>query len=198
MLTGELGMAMERTEPASESDLRGSIDSAVQQLRSLATAIQGISRRLHASHLEYLGLASAAGALCREFGAQQNVEIDFRCDPVLPRLDRDVSLSFYRVLQEALQNAIKHSGVRAFKVELTGTDSEMRLSVSDEGVGFDPEREDKHHGLGLLSMRERMRLVRGEFALESQPGMGTTIRCRVRAGVSTPSGQVEHDGVMRA
>ena len=193
MLTVELGMATEREGPSPESDLRSSVDSAIHQLRDLATDIQAISRQLHASHLEYLGLASAAGALCRELGAQKQVEIDFRCDPVLPRLARDTSLSFYRVLQEALQNAIKHSGVRAFKVELAGSETEIRLSVGDEGVGFDPERADRHLGLGLISMRERMRLVRGEFALESSPGHGTTIRCRMRVGNSTPSDQVKHD-----
>jgi PAS domain S-box-containing protein len=193
MLIGKLGMATERIGPASEPELRSSVASAVHQLRNLATDIQAISRRLHASHLEYLGLASAAGSLCRELAAQQHVEIDFRYDPELPRLERDVSLSIYRVLQEALQNAIKYSGVRAFKVELVGSESEIRLSVSDEGVGFDPERADKHQGLGLISMRERMRLVHGEFALESHPGQGTTIRCRVRVGNSTPKDQVEHD-----
>jgi signal transduction histidine kinase len=100
------------------------------------------------------------------------------------------------VLQEALHNAIKHSGVRDFKVELAGSESEIRLTVSDEGVGFDLERADKHLGLGLISMRERMRLARGEFALESQPGQGTTIRCRARVENSTAGGQVEHDEQM--
>jgi signal transduction histidine kinase len=71
--------------------------------------------------------------------------------------------------------------VRSFSVELGEDEGELRLTVSDRGVGFDPATADKYRGLGLISMRERMRLVHGEFALESEPGRGTTVRCRVRA-----------------
>ncbi len=178
MLTWELQAIWQEEDPASKSSL--DIKAVVEQLLTLGTDIQTISRRLHSSHLEYLGLASAAGALCRELRARHGVEIDFRCAE-LPDLAKDVALSFYRVLQEALQNAIKHSGVRGFCVELGEDGGELRLTVSDRGVGFDPATADKYRGLGLISMRERMRLVHGEFALESEPGRGTTVRCRVRA-----------------
>ena len=193
MLCFELG-SVGRKGPDLGNGLRSSFDSAVQQLRQLAADIQSISRRLHASDLEYLGLAAAAGALCRETAAQQQVEIDFMCDPALPRLTKNTSLCLYRVLQESLQNAIKHSGVRTFQVELTGNGSEVRLKVRDPGVGFDSTRADKKRGLGLISMRERMHLVRGEFSLESGPGQGTTITCRVMVGNENPEEQVEREG----
>jgi signal transduction histidine kinase len=141
--------------------------------------IQAISHRLHSSHLEFLGLASAAGVLCKELREQKQVEIELHCEAIPADLPKNVALSLYRVLQEALQNAIKYSGAQTFTVELVGSRNEVRLTVSDPGRGFDPQRTDKQQGLGLISMRERMRMVQGEFALESAPGRGTAIRCRV-------------------
>ena len=180
-------------EPVSDSSRRSTIEAALYQLHTLANDIQAISRRLHSSHLDFLGLAAAAGALCREVSAQRHVEIDFACDPELPNLPKDISLGLYRVLQESLQNAIKHSGARAVAVELAGSATEVSLSVSDRGIGFDPERADKRKGLGMISMRERLRLVHGEFVVESEPGRGTTIRCRVPIGAASSRQRMQHD-----
>ena len=98
----------------------------------------------------------------------------------------------FRVLQEALQNAVKHSGERHFSVELQGTSGEIQLRVSDSGVGFDQQDAINRRGIGLISMRERLRLVCGEFSIESKPGCGTTIRARVpvnaRAHVASAAG----------
>jgi len=192
MLVWELGALAQRS-PDSESGLRSSLDSANDQLRKVVSDIQAISRRLHASDLEYLGLYGAARALCRETAEQQRVKIDFKCDPALPRLPATTSLCLYRVLQEALQNAIKHSGVGAFKVEIMGNTSEIRLSVIDRGVGFDTRNVGQHRGLGMISMRERMRLVRGEFAVDSQPGRGTTVRCTAPVEDDDPKEHAEYD-----
>jgi len=155
------------------------IASVIERLAKIGIDIQAISRRLHSSHLEYLGLATAADVLCRDLRKQQQVEIDFNCDGVPRDLPKDISLCLFRVLQEALQNAIKHSGAQRFTVELTGDSSGIRLTVSDDGVGFDQQGIDKRHGLGLISMRERMRMVHGEFGVRSAPGHGATVTCRV-------------------
>jgi len=85
----------------------------------------------------------------------------------------------FRVLQEALQNAVKHSGTRHFRVELRGKSMEIQLTVSDSGVGFDPQDAIDRRGIGLVSMRERLNLAGGEFSINSKPGGGTTIRARV-------------------
>ena len=153
--------------------------SVIDRLSKIGSDIQAISRRLHSSHLEYLGLATAAEVLCCDLRKQQPVEIDFSCDGVPRDLPKDISLCLYRVMQEALQNAIKHSGALRFRVELMGDSSGIRLAVSDDGVGFDQQSIDKRHGLGLISMRERMRMVHGEFGVRSEPGHGTTVTCRV-------------------
>ena len=118
-------------------------------------------------------------SFCREFGARQRVEIDFTNDE-LPRLvSHEVSLCLFRILQEALHNAAKHSGVRHFVVRMNSSSSELHLTVSDRGAGFEAESPINKGGLGLISMRERVRLVGGTIAIESKPMGGTTIHVRV-------------------
>jgi signal transduction histidine kinase len=85
----------------------------------------------------------------------------------------------FRILQEGLQNAVKHSGVRSFSVDLQGTEESIELTVADFGNGFEEQEAFTRHGLGLISMRERLQLVHGELSVKSQPGAGTTIRARV-------------------
>jgi signal transduction histidine kinase len=118
-------------------------------------------------------------ALCHEFGAQQNVKTDFKSHDVPSALPPDTSLCLFRVLQEALRNSVKHSGARHFTVELWGTPSEIHLAVSDPGSGFDLKVAKESQGLGLTSMEERLKLVKGTFSIESQPRRGTRIHARV-------------------
>jgi signal transduction histidine kinase len=92
----------------------------------------------------------------------------------------DISLCLFRVVQEAVHNAVKHSGVPHVEVRLWGTAGQLHLVVSDRGAGFDVERARAGQGIGLVSMAERIKLVDGDLAIESQPGRGTTIRARVR------------------
>jgi signal transduction histidine kinase len=107
------------------------------------------------------------------------VNIEFTNENVSDSLPRDVSLSLFRVTQEALHNALKHSGVRQFFVSLQGTPDEIQLEVRDRGVGFDVEGANQDRGLGLVSMQERVHLVDGIFLIESKVGSGTRILARV-------------------
>jgi PAS domain S-box-containing protein len=147
-----------------------------QQLFDLGKDVQALSHRLHSSKLEYLGIVSAANGFCRELSEQQKVEIEFSHAGIPHSLPKEISLCLFRVLQEALQNAVKHSGDRHFRVELHGTAREVELTVNDLGVGFNQQDVINRHGLGLISMRERLQLVGGQFSIESKPGGGTTIR----------------------
>lgn len=94
-------------------------------------------------------------------------------------LPKEVSLCLFRVLQEALQNAVKHSGVRHFRVELLGDPGKIQLTVSDLGGGFEEQEAINRRGIGLISMRERLQFVNGEFSIKSHVGQGTTITARV-------------------
>jgi signal transduction histidine kinase len=97
-------------------------------------------------------------------------------------LPLEVGLSLFRVLQEALNNAIKHSGVRRVEVQLREDSGEIHLVISDSGKGFNVEAALQSKGVGLTSMRERVRLLNGTIAIESKPNGGATIRVRVPFG----------------
>jgi PAS domain S-box-containing protein len=160
-----------------------------QGLSDIGHDIQALSHRLHSSKLEYLGIVVAAKSFCKEFSEQQDVEIDFDHTEMPQSMPREISLCLFRVLQETLQNAVKHSGVRRFTVKLHGSDGEVQLTVSDMGVGFDPQDANNRRGLGLISMRERVQLVKGEISIKSRPGGGTTIYARVPLDTGTDSAQ---------
>ena len=121
----------------------------------------------------------AARSFCKELSDQQKVEIDFSHFNIARSLSREISLCLFRVLQEALQNAVKHSGVRHFTVELRGVPGEIQLTVSDLGIGFDVKAALAGRGLGLISMQERLQLTHGELSIMSEPNSGTTIFARV-------------------
>ena len=157
--------------PPSAVELHDHIHHASQRLSDIAMDIQALSHRLHSSKLEYLGLVAAAKSFCKELSEQQKVEIDFSHTAIPRSVPKEISLCLFRVLQETLQNAVKHSGMRHFKVELSGTEGEIQLTVSDLGVGFDPQDAMHRRGLGLISMRERIQLVSGEISIKSQPGV---------------------------
>jgi PAS domain S-box-containing protein len=158
------------------------VESRVQELRKqtteLSNDVQALSHDLHSSKLEYLGVVAGIKSWCKEFGERQRVEIDFRSD-VSSVLLLPVGLSLFRVLQEALNNTIKHSGVKRIEVQLREDSGEIYLLISDLGRGFDVEEASQGKGLGLTSMRERVRLVNGTISIESKPMGGTTIRVRV-------------------
>ena len=118
---------------------------------------------------------------CREFGDRQKLKIDFKSHDV-PTLPQDISLCLFRVLQEALHNAAKHSGVKRIDVQLQEESGEIQLKVSDLGKGFDVSAAMQGGGLGITSMQERVRLVGGTVMIDSKPLAGTTVLVRVPLG----------------
>jgi signal transduction histidine kinase len=130
---------------------------------------------------------SAAGGFCRELSDRHGMEIEFHSESIPKDLPREISLCLFRVLQEALQNAIKHSGSRHFQVFLNGGSSGVELTVRDSGIGFDLEAATRVSGLGLTSIRERLKLVNGELFIDSQLKRGTTIQARVPLSPKTKS-----------
>jgi signal transduction histidine kinase len=170
---------LKRDLPVSSRQAKRRIEEANKDVGDLASDIQALSHRLHSSKLEYWGLAAAA-SFCKELSERQNVEIDFHSDSLPKSLPKETSLCLFRVLQEALQNATKHSGARHFEVSLKSDGSnEIQLSVHDSGVGFDPEQAIKGSGLGLTSMKERLKLVDGQLFIDSKPQGGTSIYASV-------------------
>ncbi len=160
-------------------EIRSRMGELHNQTTAIATDIQTLSHELHSTKLEYLGIEPAMRGFCKEFGKQQNAEIDFKSHDLPSPLSPDISLCLFRVLQEALQNSAKHSGARHVEVQLWGTSDEIHLMVKDSGVGFDSAAVKERGGLGLISMEERLKLLKGTFSVESEPEGGTTIRARV-------------------
>ncbi len=158
------------------------IRHARELLSDLGKDIQALSHRLHSSKLEYLGLVNASRSFCRELSEQRNVRIAFKHSELPSAVPKEISLCLFRVLQEALQNAVRHSGAQDFAVEVHGGQDGIRLIVSDSGIGFDWRHAINGRGLGLISMRERLRLVNGELSIQSEPGRGTTVLAHVRVG----------------
>lgn len=175
-----IGIEQLREHPAERvADLRERLGELLRQTDEISTDIHSISHELHPSKLEYLGIVGAIRSFCRESEKNQSIEIHFSNENVPARVPRDVSICLFRVLQEALRNAVKHSGARRVEVCLYGEPGGVGLKVSDSGVGFELEREDNPGGLGLLSMRERLRLVQGSLSIRTRPGGGTTINAFV-------------------
>lgn len=165
------------------SNLSTDVRSRIHELRSQSSQIAGdiqfLSHELHSSKLEYLGVAAAMKGFCREFGQQQRVEVDFNTHDLPSRVPPDISLCLFRVLQEALHNSAKHSGVRRFEVGLRRKRSDIELTVKDHGSGFDSQAAKMGPGLGLISMEERLKLLNGTFSIESDVGHGTTVHASV-------------------
>jgi signal transduction histidine kinase/ABC-type uncharacterized transport system substrate-binding protein len=159
--------------------------SAKQQLHELLNSaselgadIHTVSHRLHSATLENLGLVSGIGALCKEFDDRHGIGIDFSSEDIPKGVPSDVALCLFRIVQEALQNLKKHSGVVKAEVRLRRTGNRIVVSIRDEGRGFDA-RINGDPGLGIRSMRERARLAGGHLKIYSQPGRGTRIEATV-------------------
>jgi PAS domain S-box-containing protein len=155
------------------------MDELREQTSEIASDVQSLSHELHSSKLEFLGLAFSMSSFCREFGERQKIEIDFQSHDLPDSVPPDISLCFFRILQEALHNSAKHSGAQHIEVRLWGTSGEIALAVRDYGAGFEGETAKESRGLGLISMEERVKLVKGNLSIESRPGRGTTIRASV-------------------
>ena len=169
-----------------DSRVEGQAGELQRQVSDIAADVQSLSHRLHSSRLELLGVTAAMRQFCMEFAAQQKATVDFEEDQLPGDLPSDISLSLFRILQEALHNSVKHSGVNEFKVRLWSAEDQVHLRVMDHGKGFNVEAARKGRGIGLISMEERMKLVDGDLSIESQPLHGTVIHARVRLGSSPP------------
>lgn len=171
-----------------KSELTMEICDLWQLTNDIAADIQNLSHRLHPSKLHYLGLSAAVRDLCREFSRQHDIDVD--CNVLnLPRdLDENISLCLFRTFQEALRNIAKHSHAHHVKVELTHQYSTIRLRVSDDGVGFIVNNSANGKGLGLVSMRERLKSAGGHFVIWSRPLLGTQVEGTIPAAPKRAAG----------
>jgi PAS domain S-box-containing protein len=176
----EIGLQQLRTKPSELSHMAKKHLNDVEKIANeISSDIHHLSHRLHPSKLHNLGLVVALHGLCNEISEQSGVKIHFTYRAVPRALPSDISLCLYRISQEALNNVVRHSSAREATVDLSRTNHTIGLCISDAGLGFNPEQVQEKAGLGLVSMRERLRLVGGQLSIVSEPFHGTQVCVQV-------------------
>ncbi|HEX7862256.1 MAG TPA: MASE1 domain-containing protein [Verrucomicrobiae bacterium] len=175
LLAIEVDLLNEQTEPGENSNSQ-QLESIGSQLRELTSEVDRFSNQLHPAQLERLGLVAAMRAVAEETEQRWSVTVHFRDRGHFPAdVDPRLALCLYRVMQEALHNAVRHSDSREIEVRLNGEEDHIRLRIIDKGKGFDVKTALSASGLGLVSIRERVKQVFGALEINSKPGHGTEV-----------------------
>ena len=173
-----LGIALsniKRQIPEDRLEARKQAERAYDRVLAIGEGIRHLSHQLHPAIIEHSGLVAALESYCVEFESLTKVSAAVQAEGPFDDLSANATLGIFRIAQEALQNVWKHSGAREAGICLARAGEHVGLQISDRGIGFDPAQPSKDAGLGLVSMRERVRLLGGTFTVESSAGQGTTI-----------------------
>jgi len=176
-LSLQLGTAM--LELPIDSQPKAEVRDVEKKLIEVGAEIRQLSHELHPATLKETGLPLALHAYCEEFSKLRSIPISYQADKDVEELSPGAALCIYRIAQEALGNVAKHASATRIEVRLSRLDGRVRLSVVDDGVGFDLNSAEKSAGLGLINMRERVRQLDGAFAFDSEPGRGTMVTAEV-------------------
>jgi signal transduction histidine kinase len=171
-----------------QEPLRRACQNLQDQVKEISTDINRLAYKLHPSILDNVGLLAAMKNLCLEITASGKLSVEFYHQGSFAELPKDVTLCVFRIAQEALRNCMKHSEADSAEAVLINTGKEVRLSVLDEGRGFDTDRKTVGQGLGFASMAERLRIVGGKMKINSRPSHGTRIE------VSIPLSGLQYGG----
>jgi len=174
-----LRLAKVRNQVPADSEAKSTVSGLQQQLIQIGTDIRHISHELHPALLQEAGLPAALSAYCREFATVRGLSVTCETDENVKELSPGAALCLYRIAQEALGNAAKHSEAKKVEVRLTRSDNRVCLSVSDDGVGCPPDHIAKSGGLGVINMRERVLQLDGTFEFVSRPGRGTRVKVEI-------------------
>ncbi len=177
-----LAIAVSGLKRVSPDPVASGLEELHLSMLRLSDDVRRISHNLHPGLLEHVGLGAALEAMVRQRAEQWEGAIHFEWDPADDRPDIDTTLCLYRIAQEALHNAVQHSGARHVRLQLEADNGRYLLVVEDDGIGFDLEQIQRAGGLGLLSMQERALLQGGLMTVISNPGSGTQLRVRIPAG----------------
>lgn len=148
---------------------------ARDEIGRLSADVHALSRRLHPSLLDNLGLPEALRAEAEHFSDAESIAIGLQLEEFAAKPAPDAALCLFRVAQESLRNVARHARAKTVEISLRPSDGGVELEVRDDGAGFDPEQRRGVHSLGQVSMRERIHLVRGRLTIRSAPGSGTTV-----------------------
>jgi PAS domain S-box-containing protein len=167
--------------------LRRRFESLQNQAQEISSDIHRLSYRLHPSKLDHLGLAAALKSLCEQINASGKLRVYLHQQSFAEMLPKDITLCLFRIAQETLRNAVKHSQASHVRVIVQKYEVEVRLAVIDDGCGFDMQSPSFTEGLGFVGMRERLRIVGGTLEIYSQLAQGTRINVAIPLGGETPA-----------
>ena len=147
---------------------------------ALADGVRQVSHELHPTLLQHAGLVEALRGLCAQYQKLHDFAVEYRAEPGLDALPHDAALALYRVAQEGLRNVSKHAGASQVELSLTRVEDGVQLSIVDNGRGFDlPDSRSGADGLGLRSIDERVRFLRGRVDIQTAAGHGTRLQVRI-------------------
>ena len=176
-----IGIDQLRADDGTPPELSSALEKLRQSTTGITDDIHSLSHRLHSSALDYLGLVPALQKLVNDFSGHHGIAVDFVHEAVPSPLPSEVALCLFRVTEESLTNVAKHSRARSARVHLHGIPDGLRLTIEDAGTGFEVESLGRRAGLGFVSMRERLRVLRGTVHVESEPSRGTKVEVWVPA-----------------
>jgi signal transduction histidine kinase len=165
--------------PAGAADLTGELARLQERAAGLVEEVRQLSHELHPGVLQHVGLVAALQGYCEEFESEHGLAATFRADEDLGVVPIDRALCLYRATQEALGNVAKHAKARHVRVSVGRDHDDVRLTVADDGCGFDLAEARRRGGLGLISLDERVRLVGGQVTIRTGPQEGTEVRILV-------------------
>ncbi|MCY4189530.1 MAG: PAS domain S-box protein, partial [Bryobacterales bacterium] len=177
MLAIDAGKLAQGTRPGEQG--RQALGALKELIVTLSDDVQNLSRRLHPAMLDDLGLPAALRAECRSLSKRLGIPVSFAAEDPPAGFPRESSLALYRIAQESFRNIAAHAGASEVSAELGVVDGNVRLSIEDDGSGFDREQARRRGGLGLASLDERARLVGGRIAIRTAPGQGVRIVAEV-------------------
>lgn len=163
----------------SQPNISEHLRELLNRVKEIGADLHMLSHDLHSSKLEILGLSRSVSSFCREFSKQHQIQIDFNQAALPETIPPETALCLFRVVQEGIQNANKHSRASQVEVRLTGSPAGISLILSDNGVGFDLSQNYTTNGIGILSMKERARMLFGTFEIQSEPMKGTRITVNI-------------------
>ncbi|MEJ2599071.1 MAG: histidine kinase [Anaerolineales bacterium] len=156
-----------------QEEVRAQIHEAVQSVEALMNQVRQLAHQLRPPSLDSVPLSKALESLCSSFSQFSNIHIDYSSDKDLPPIPGPQSTALYRLVQEGLNNAVKHAVASSIWINLDYVDGEVSISLEDNGRGF--SETNNHNGMGLMGLQERFRLLNGGLEIESAPGKGTRL-----------------------
>jgi signal transduction histidine kinase len=171
----KLDLSWSRKRLSSDSGLNDKMTSMIRLVEGAIETVQRVCLNLRPSILDNLGLAAAIDWLVADMARRSDIEISLEIDPAEPEIDPDLSVALFRLLQESLNNVIRHASASQVNVSLLVTDDQAELRIRDNGIGISEQAVSAADSIGLVGMQERARSFGGSVEIQGFAGVGTNV-----------------------